>query len=77
MAQPINLTNAISLEQQAYLVALELQKIELAQPEDNRPDNTQIAFDTEANTVAINYTLDTSMSIDNGNAVIGVETYLP
>ncbi len=53
MANPIDLSGTTSLEQQAYLVALEMQKQELAIDEENRPDNTQIAFDTEANTADI------------------------
>ena len=77
MANPIDLTSAASLEEQGYLVALELQKQELAQPEDTRPDNAQITFDTEGSTVAIAYTLDTTLSVVDSNAVIGVTSYLP
>ena len=77
MAIPIDLSTATSLEQQAYLVGLELQKQELAQPAETRPDNAQVTFDTEGSTVAIAFTLDTTLSVTNGNAVIGVSTYLP
>ncbi len=77
MANPIDLSGATSLEQQGYLVALELQKQELAQPEESRPDNAQITFDTEASTVAVAYTLDTTLSVTGGNAVIGITPYLP
>lgn len=76
MASPITLTSATSLEQQAYLVALELQKLELAIPAETRPNNTTIAFDTEAATVSFTVNLDTTMTISGGNAVIAAKTYL-
>ena len=77
MANPIDLSSAASLEEQGYLVALELQKQELAQPEADRPDNAQITFDTEVSNVAVAYTLDTTLTVTGGNAVIGVTPYLP
>ena len=77
MAATIDLSAATSLEEQAYLVGLELQKQELAQPAETRPDNAQISFDTEANTVAVSFTLDTTLNVSGNNAVIGVSTYLP
>lgn len=76
MANPIDLSGAPSLEAQAYQVALELQKQELAVEEENRPDNTQIAFDTEASNVSISITLDTSLVVNNGDAVISAIPYL-
>lgn len=76
MAAPITLTSATSLEQQAYLVALELQKLELAIPAETRPNNTSIAFDTEASTVSFTVNLGTTMTISGGNAVIAAQTYL-
>ena len=75
MAAPIDLSSTTSLEQQAYLVALELQKQELAIDEENRPDNTQIAFDTEANTADITISLTTVLTVENGKAVIAADTY--
>jgi hypothetical protein len=76
MASPITLTSATSLEQQAYLVALELQKLELAIPAETRPNNTTITFDTEAATVSFTVNLDTNLTISGGNAVIAAKTYL-
>ena len=76
MAVPIDLSGSTSLEQQAYLVGLELQKLELALPEAERPDNTQVTFDTEAGTVAVALSLNTTLTVADGNAVIGVEPYL-
>lgn len=75
MAAPVNIT-ATSLEQQAYLVALELQKLELAIAPENRPDRTQISFDTEGNTVAISITLDTTFAITDGKAVFSAKPYM-
>jgi hypothetical protein len=76
MAAPITLTAATSLEQQAYLVALALQTQELAIPIETRPNNTQLAFDTEAATVAISITLNTQMTVAGGTAVIAAQPYL-
>lgn len=76
MAAAIDLTTVSTLEEQAYLVGLQLQQLELALPEDNRPDNTQIAFDTEGATVNISMTLNTDTQIVGGKAQIGVREYL-
>lgn len=76
MAAPISLASATSLEQQAYLVALELQKLELAIPTETRPNNTSITFDTEAATVSFTVNLDTTMTITGGSAVIAAKPYL-
>ena len=76
MAAPIDLSASTSLEAQAYQVALELQKQELAISEENRPDNTQVTYDTEASTVSISIVLDTNLVITNGNALISAEPYL-
>ena len=76
MAAPIDLSGSASLEQQAYSIALELQKLELAVPAETRPDQVQIAFDIEGNTVGIAMSLDTSLTVTNGNAVISVIPYL-
>lgn len=75
MAAPIDVT-APSLEQQAYIVALELQKQELAVPAENRPNRTQIEFVTEANTVSLSISLDTTFSVTNGEAVFTAKPYL-
>jgi len=77
MASPIDLSAATTLEEQAYLVGLELQKQELAQPGETRSDNAQITFDTEASTVAVSFTLDTTLNVSGSNVVIGVSSYLP
>jgi hypothetical protein len=76
MAAAISLSTATTLEQQVYLAGLALQNLELAIPAETRPNNTQLAFDTEAETVTITITLETSMSVANGNAVIAVNPYL-
>jgi hypothetical protein len=76
MASPISLTAATTLEQQAYLVALALQNLELAVPIETRPNNAQLAFDTEGATVAISITLDTIMTVAGGSAVIAAKPYL-
>jgi hypothetical protein len=76
MASPISLTAATTLEQQAYLVALALQNLEAAIPVDTRPNNTQLAFDTEASNVAISITLETQMTVASGAAVITAKPYL-
>lgn len=76
MAAPIDLTTASSLEQQAYLVALEMHKKELAVPVETRPNNTQLSFDTEAATVAITISLETLMTVAGGSAVIAAKPYL-
>ena len=77
MAAPIDVSNASTLEQQAYEVSLAMLKAEELIPADNRPDNTQVGFDTEASTVAIAITLQSSLAITNGDAVISVLPYLP
>jgi hypothetical protein len=76
MAAPISLTAATTAEQQLYLTALGMQSLELAIPVENRPNNTQLAFDTEANTVTITVTLDTQMTVASGAAVITAKPYL-
>lgn len=76
MANPIDLSGATSLEQQAYQVGLEMQKQELAVPAEDRPDNTSVTFDTENSTVDISITLDTSLNVVNGEAVISAQPYL-
>lgn len=76
MAAPISLTTATTLEQQAYLVALAMQTQELTIPIETRPNNTQLAFDTEAATVAITITLETQMTVAGGSAVIAAKPYL-
>lgn len=76
MAAPINLTSTTTLEQQAYLCALEMQKLELAIPVETRPDNTTIAFNTENGSVSMNITLNTLTTIEGGKAVIAAQPYL-
>lgn len=76
MAAPISLTTATTLEQQAYLVALAMQALELAVPIETRPNRTQLAFDTEESTVAISLSLDTLMTVAGGSAVIAAKPYL-
>lgn len=76
MATPLNLSSAASLEQQAYLVALELQKGELLIAPETRPNNTQISFDTEASTTSISISLNTVLTVENGKAVIAAVPYL-
>lgn len=76
MAAPIDLSAAPSLEQQAYQVSLAMQQAELAIAPENRPDQTSVTFDTEEGTVAIAITLNTSLSVQNGNAVISASSYL-
>ncbi len=76
MAASIDLSTATSLEQQAYLCALQLQKLELAIAPETRPDNAQIAFDTEGATATLSVTLNTVTTVENGKAVIAVSPYL-
>lgn len=76
MAAPLDLSAANSLEEQAYRVALEMQKLELALPAENRPDNVQVTFDTEGQNVGIALSLGTNLQVTNGNAVISVNPYL-
>lgn len=76
MATKIDLSTAANLEEQVYLAVLQLQQLELAVPEDTRPDNTQVDFDTEGQTVTLSVTLTTTNTISNGKAVIGVTSYL-
>lgn len=76
MAAPIDLSTATSLEQQAYMCGLSLQNLELALPAENRPDNASITFDTETGSVTIEVTLDTTTTIADNKAVIGVNAYL-
>lgn len=76
MAAPITLTAATTLEQQLYLCALAMQNLELAILPETRPNNTQIAFDTEAATVAISVTLETQMTVSGVTAVIAAKPYL-
>jgi hypothetical protein len=64
MAAPISLNTIASLEQQVYVAALELQKLELALPADTRPNNTTVTFDTEESTVSIAINLETNMVIN-------------
>lgn len=76
MATPINLTTATTLEQQAYLCALEMQTLELAIPIETRPDNTTVAFNTEAGSVTMSITLNTLTTVEDGKAVIAALPYL-
>lgn len=76
MANPINLSNATSLEQQAFEIALQMQKTELAIAPEDRPNNTSVTFDTETNTVALTISLETTLNVVNGEAVISAKPYL-
>lgn len=69
-------TSASSLEGQAYEIALELLARENALPEDSRPDNAQVEFDTEASTVTITITLNTTLNLNGAEAQITVNPYL-
>lgn len=69
-------TVGTTLEGQAYEIALKLNELELAVPEENRPNNTTIAYDTEANTVTIGITLATTLTIVDGKAQIAANAYL-
>ncbi len=76
MAAAIDVSGAPSLEQQAYLIGLALQQAELAVDEENRPDQSQISFDTENATVSIAITMGTTLSVSGNDAVIGAVPYL-
>ena len=76
MAAPIDLSGLSSLEEQVYRAALEMQKAELAIAADARPDQTQVAFDTENQNVAITITLDTTLTVNGNEAVIAAVPYL-
>lgn len=76
MANPIDLSQALSLEQQAYEVALQMQKIEASIAPEDRPDNTSVTFDTESNTVELTISLETTLNVVNGEAVISAKPYL-
>ncbi len=75
MAAPIDLSTAASLEQQVYLGVLEMHKLEQAITE-NLPDNTQVDFDTENDTVALSVSLATTLSVSGSDAVIAATPYL-
>ena len=77
MANPIDLSGVASLEQQVYLAALELHRLELAEDPNGSIDNTQVTYNLEQNQVAINVSLGTSLAIDGSDAVISAVPYLP
>lgn len=76
MAAPIDLSTAASLEQQVYLGILEMHKLEQAIAADSRPDNTQVTFDLEAETVDLAVNLATTFTVVNGDAQIAAKPYL-
>lgn len=75
MAASIN-TVGVSIESQAFEIALAMQALELALPADTRPDRVQIAYDTEGSTVSISFNLSTSTVVNAGKAEISVTPYL-
>ena len=76
MASTRDLSGYKNLEEQLFVGALVLQKIETTKPEEDRPNNITIDFDTEDQTVSISLTLDTYTATVDGKAQIGVKEYL-
>lgn len=78
MAAPHTLSSsANSLEKQFYELALALFSSEQSVPEENRPDNVQISFDTEANQVQITAALRVTPSYDGSAVTFAAINYLP
>lgn len=69
-------TVSSSIEAQAFQIALAMQALELAIPEDTRPDRIQVVYDTEGRTVSLTFNLDTSTALVGGKAEISVVPYL-
>lgn len=69
-------TTATTLEAQLLEVAGALQEGELALPEENRPDNVQIAPDPESGTVTISATLNVDFSATAGALTFTAVPYL-
>lgn len=76
MASPVDLSAIASLEQQMYAAALEMHKLEQAIPAENRPDNIQIEFETEEDTVTITCTLNTTLTVVGSTATFDAAAYL-
>ncbi len=76
MASPVDLTTIASLEQQLYAAALEMHTLEQAIPAESRPDNITIEFAPEEDQVTITCTLESILSVVNGEATFAVQTYL-
>ncbi|AFY60527.1 hypothetical protein [Synechococcus sp. PCC 6312] len=69
-------TTATSLEGQALEVARELVELELAVPEDTRPDNAQIAIDLEGLVATVTIALPITISGSGANLSIAAGEYL-
>lgn len=76
MAAAIDLSGLGSLEEQVYVSALQLQKMESEVPEEERPDQASADFSVEDNNVTLTITLETETNIENGKAVISAKPYL-
>lgn len=70
-------TTATTLEGQLFEVVSAVQAAELAQPEASRPNRVTVAFDTEAETVAIGITFDVTMTRAGSNLTFAPVAYLP
>lgn len=70
-------TTATTLEGQAFEIAQKLQELELAVPEETRPNQAAIDPDFEAQTMALSVTLPFTFSTNaTGEMVIAPGTYL-
>jgi hypothetical protein len=69
-------TTSTTLEGQLYEIAREMQEKELSIPEETRPNNTNLAFDLEAGTVAITVTLPITIGGSGNQVILTAGTYL-
>ncbi len=69
-------TTASTIEGQVLELAREIQELELAIPEETRPNNIGIAIDLEALTATVNITLPIVLSGTGNSMSIAASAYL-
>jgi hypothetical protein len=71
-------TTATTLEGQLFEIANRVQLAELAQPVETRPNNIQVALDTENGTISITFSAPATFTIGAaGQLVASPAPYLP
>lgn len=78
MPAPAITTNAPNLPAQLFECAVALSNVELALPEEERPDNVQVALDIEGGTVSVTATFPATFVVaGDGGINIDVQDYIP
>lgn len=69
-------TASTTLEGQALEIAIALQSAELSVPEETRPNNIEVNFNTEDEQVSISINLPVNLSVVGGAPKFDAEVYL-